>query len=131
MTIEWSDDPGMPGVQAPLTYGGDYVISHHGIRHAIPAEHRAAFAHAVEEHGRFRALEMTPTVVVCSADDFVLSYRPPGEHHGLGHYRSLAAAQTAAERHAAGTRCSCESMWSAGKGHEPACGLHVIDDHGE
>jgi hypothetical protein len=61
--LAWKEDPGSH-VQAPLSYAGDYVISHRTDQHNV-------------------------------------SYRPPGEHHHVGCYKTKAEARAAAERHAA------------------------------
>lgn len=66
MKLKWKREPGMPGIQAPISHGGkthDYVISH---RH----------------------------------EDHTVSFRPPGEHHHVGSYRSEHDAKAAAEQHA-------------------------------
>jgi len=59
---KWESDPGIPGVQAPLSFAKDYVISH---RHK----------------------------------NFNVSFRPPGQHHHVGTYMTLAAAKRAAYEH--------------------------------
>jgi len=64
--LTWKREPGMPGIQAPISHGGDahhYVISHR-------------------------------------TDDHTVSYRPPGEHHHVGSYKTEAEAKVAATQHA-------------------------------
>lgn len=40
---KWKSDPGMPGIQAPLSFGGDFVISHRPqnftVSYRPPGEH--------------------------------------------------------------------------------------------
>lgn len=58
----WKRHAGVPGIQAPLSTAGHYVISHR------PGEHTVA-------------------------------YRPPGEHHSVGNYKSAVVAKGAAAHH--------------------------------
>jgi hypothetical protein len=103
--IVWHHDPG-DDIQAPLTFtsGGVYVISHRR-ELAFDDEYLET---GVEKHREF----------------FVLSWRPPGEHHAMGRCRTLDGAKTTAEKHHAGTRCTCVSIWASA--HKPSCPLVEI-----
>jgi hypothetical protein len=106
IALDWQHDPGDPNIQTPLTFarGGEYIISHR-CELALDDEYIKS---GVVRHREF----------------FVLSWRPPGQHHALGHCRTLDGAKATAAKHHAGARCTCASIWS--REHEPACPLAEI-----
>lgn len=57
--LKWKFAAGVPGIQADLSYAGDYVISHR-------------------------------------REQFTVSFRPPGQHHHVGTFKTLALAKRAA-----------------------------------
>lgn len=57
--MNWEENPGEPGIQAPLSYCGPYVISHRFAHHTLsyrpPGEHHHLGAFATAEEAKAAA----------------------------------------------------------------------------